>query len=603
MSHELRTPMNTIIGISDMEIERDSNTARVKDAFERINFSCKTLLSVVNDILDLSRIEAGKLELSPNLYDTASLVNDIIWLNVMRIGDMPIRFDIKISENLPAMLVGDELRIKQAINNILSNAIKYTDEGSITLKIDFKTNRSGIMLVFKVTDTGIGMTKEQVETLFDGLSVFNREANRTAEGTGLGISITKNLATMMDGGIAVESTPGKGSVFTLKLMQQRHKDDATVIGKETAKRLQDFKFSVMQKPKFKRDYMPYGSVLIVDDMNTNLFVAKGLMAPYGLKIDTALSGYECVDKIKAGTVYDIVFMDHMMPGMDGVEATQLMREHGYTHPVVALTANAIIGKESEFLKSGFDDFIAKPIDTAQLNKVLNKLIRDKQTAETLDEAKRLQESAEADEPQAKETETADPVMILRKIRDLDVDTAIEAMSGLPDLYVDTVKLTLKLLPERIEKMDKFLTEDMKSFTIEVHGLKSALKNIGAAKLGNNAARLERAGVENDQNFCEENYPPFRASLGKLAEKLNSALPEEPAEEKETADKSTLLPEIAKAKEAAESFDRDAALEIINEQIKFSFGEKEDELLRQIISALDAFDCDGALSKMNELEGI
>ncbi|MCL2199136.1 MAG: response regulator, partial [Defluviitaleaceae bacterium] len=404
--------------------------------------------------------------------------------------------------------------------------------------------------------------------------------------------------------ISAESELGAGSAFTIRFTQKVEKNTAA-IGKQTAERLQNFKFTGMQKPKLIRDFMPYGKVLIVDDMNTNLFVAKGLMKPYGMEIETALSGYEALDKVKAGNVYDIIFMDHMMPGMDGMETTNQIRETGYAHPVIALTANAIAGAEA-FTKNGFDDFIAKPIDTMQLNTSLNKFIRDKQTPETLEKAK---QQKIAEEEAAKKTvqiieETKsddDPVSILRKIDDLDVDTAMDAMSGLPELYIDTVKLTLKLLPERIEKLDGFLENDLPAFTIEVHGLKSAMKNIGAAKLGNSAAQLERAGMENNTQYCTEHYPPFKEALNELKAKLSEALPTD-TEEKETADKATLLPAIAEAKAKAEDYDRDAALEIIQEKAKFSYDEKTDDQLQKIISALEAFDCEGAKNIMIEMEG-
>ena len=607
MSHELRTPMNAIIGISDIELDRNGYSDETREAFEKINDSGKTLLGIINDILDLSKMESGKLELIPNKYSTAALINDIVRLNIMRIDESPINFIVKVPDDLPASLIGDELRIKQVVNNILSNAIKYTEKGTVTLEVSFKIKLKGISLKFTVTDTGCGMEKEHLRSLIeDEHTSFRREANSSTGGTGLGISITKNLVHLMTGKFDGKSKIGKGSEFTISMFQGKAADDDSILGKDVAASLQNYKFAEKQRAKLVREFMPYGSVLIVDDMNTNLFVASGLMKPYGLKIETALSGREALEKIRGGSEYNIIFMDHMMPELDGMEATRLIRDEKYTLPIVALTANAVLGQDKVFLENGFDAFIAKPIDTNQLNDILNTLIRDKQTPETL-EAARLQKENESSAPPAIPVEPArpkpgDPITSLKRLGYLDVNSALDAMSGFPDLYLDTVKLTLRLLPERIEKMDKFIESDLKAFTIEVHGLKSALKNIGAAELGNSASQLEHAALKDDKAFCEENYPGFKVGLLKLEADLNTAFPES-TEEKQIADKSALMPAIAEAKIAAENFDRDAALEIIRKHAGFSYGTKTDEALKEIIAALDAFDCEGAQNKITELEGM
>jgi CheY-like chemotaxis protein len=294
--------------------------------------------------------------------------------------------------------------------------------------------------------------------------------------------------------------------------------------------------------------------------------------------------------------------------MDGIETTKQIREAGYTHPVVALTANAIAGQKEIFLESGFDDFISKPIDIRQLNFVLNKKIRDKQPPEVIEEAKRQKESQNSSAPPAtnessveNSAEACDPVALLKRIDGLNVESALDAMSGLADVYIDTVKLTLRLLPERLDKMDKFIGSDMKSFTVEVHGLKSVLKNIGAAALGNSAGLLENAALENNTPYCNEFYPPFKAGLISLKDSLNGALQLETTGKKETADKSSLVQVMAEVKTAAEAFDRDSALEIIVPCSDFSYSEEIDELLKKTIFALEAFDCEEALKTIIQLE--
>jgi len=606
MSHEIRTPMNAIIGFSDIELERDDHPPETREAFDRIRNSGKTLLGIINDILDLSKIETGKLELIPVKYETASLINDTVRLNSMRIGDKPVDLIIKVSEDLPSELYGDELRIKQILNNIMSNAIKYTDQGSVTFETDIEQDDKDTTLIFKIRDTGQGMTQEQLGTLFDEYSMFNTEANRSTEGTGLGMSITKSLVEMMDGKIMVESEPDSGTVFTVRLKQEWLNN--VVIGKKLAENLQGFKFtSKMQRSQIVRELMPYGSVLIVDDLDENLIVAKGLMKPYGLSIETVTGGYEALEKVNSGNVYDIIFMDQMMPGMDGLETTKLIREAGYTHHIVALSANALAGQAEIFLENGFDDFISKPIDIRHLNDVLNKLIRDKHTSTPgSDKPPRHDTSTQnSNKPPSSDSTVSDNdtdwLAQIKKIEALNVEAALDAMSGLQDVYLDTVKLTKRLLPERIDKMDDFIDSDIKAFTVEVHGLKSVLKNIGATALGNNAAALERAGLDDDKQYCDEFYPPFRASLSDLEEHLKAALPEKNTEPFEAAETFSLQQALTGAKTASENFDRDNALELLAPHREFSYGEAADELLKETVFALEAFDCEKALEYIIKLE--
>jgi CheY-like chemotaxis protein len=370
----------------------------IRAALEKIYSSGDMLLSIINDILDLSKIEAGKLEIQVDKYDIASLIIDTAQLNMMRIGSKPIEFELYIDENMPAHMLGDILRVKQILNNLLSNAFKYTDAGKVTLSIAAEhatkfpaytgTGTPGrdneTILVVSVSDTGQGMTKEQVDELFNEYSRFNQEANRSTEGNGLGMSITNNLINLMNGEITVASELGKGSTFTVRLPQGLI--DSVILGKDVAENIRRFRMSSrahLRNVQISREPMPYGNVLIVDDVDTNIYVAKGLMAPYDLVIDSADSGFAAIEKIKNGNKYDIIFMDHMMPKMDGIEAAKHIRDLGYTEPIVALTANAVTGQVEIFLENGFDEFISKPIDIRQMNTVLNKFIRDKQPPEMI----------------------------------------------------------------------------------------------------------------------------------------------------------------------------------------------------------------------------
>ena len=393
MSHEIRTPINAILGTVEIQLQGESAEEERKEALERIYNSGNLLLSIINDLLDLSKIEAGRIELVSVTYDIPSLINDVVQLNSLQYEHKDLDFSIDIDAHTPINLYGDELRLKQILNNILNNAFKYTDKGEIKMSVYSKSSSDSdpddVTLVFAISDTGQGMDSDQVERLFDEYSRFNVEANRATQGTGLGMSITKHFVKLMDGEISVSSEVGVGSTFIVNIPQKRV--DSLECGCDISDKLRDntaYSKYLSKKSNIQREYMPYGSVLVVDDVKSNLYVAKGLLSAYGLCIDTAADGYTAIDKIKRGVEYDIIFMDHMMPRMDGIEATRKLREMGYTRPVVALTANALVGHAEMFLENGFDAYIPKPIDTRELNTILNDLIRDKKPPEAVEAARR-----------------------------------------------------------------------------------------------------------------------------------------------------------------------------------------------------------------------
>jgi len=376
MSHEIRTPLNAVIGIAQIELDKDDIPDEHTEAFEKIFNSGNGLLGIINDILDMSKIETGKMEIDPAKYDVPSLINDSVMLNIGRIGHKPIEFILKIDEKLPLQLIGDELRIKQILSNILSNAFKYTDKGFVKLSIFHTIENDNFSLNFIVEDTGQGMKPEDKERIFSEYSRFNAMANRTTEGTGIGMSITKKLVEMMNGTIRVESEYGKGSTFSVTIKQETV--ECEPLGIELAEQLTNFTYhSEGFASHTVHDQMAYGKVLVVDDVDINLYVAEGMMSQYGLEIDKAISGFEAIDKVNSGNIYDVIFMDHMMPQMDGIETTQKLRESGYDGCIVALTANALVGNSDMFLQNGFDGFISKPIDIVQLDNILNKFVRDK----------------------------------------------------------------------------------------------------------------------------------------------------------------------------------------------------------------------------------
>jgi CheY-like chemotaxis protein len=356
------------------------------------------------------------------------------------------------------------------------------------------------MLVFCISDTGQGMSVEQVDKLFDEYTRFNTEANRTTVGTGLGMSITKHLVRIMDGEISVDSEPDKGTTFTVRLPQTVVGEG--VLGKVVAENLKQFHLGKAEQfkkaPQIVREYMPYGKVLIVDDVQSNLYVARGLMIPYGLSVETASSGFEAIDKIKNGAVYDIIFMDHMMPKMDGIEATKIIRGLGYARPVIALTANALTGQTEMFMENGFDGFISKPIDIRQLNLSLNKLVRDKQPPETLDSVRQ----------QVLKNSTAKSAAVKERPA---------SYNNLAALFVLDAEKALENL-NAIHSNGYRNDDDLPMFVVNVHAMKSALMNIGETGLSHAALKLEQAGKAEDIKTLKAETPVFLEALRKVIKK-------------------------------------------------------------------------------------
>ncbi|MCL2501082.1 MAG: ATP-binding protein [Defluviitaleaceae bacterium] len=530
MSHEIRTPMNAVLGITEIQLYKNELDPEIREALEKVYTSGELLLGIINDILDLSKIEAGKLELLTDKYDIASLVSDTAQLNMMRIGSKRINFELNIDANMPAQFSGDELRIKQILNNLLSNAFKYTDAGRVSLTITTEAvaeNSKKAVLVVIVSDTGQGMTKEQVDKLFDEYTRFNQEANNTTEGTGLGMNITRNLVELMGGSIAVESKPSIGSTFTVRLPQDLVGTD--VLGREVVENLQQFRTcsrAQMRKIKITREPMPYGKILIVDDVETNIYVTKGLLTPYRLAMDSADSGFAAIDKIKDGNTYDVVFMDHMMPKMDGVETTKRLRDMGYKDPIVALTANAVAGQADMFLENGFDDFISKPIDLRQMNIVLNKFIRDKQSPEIIEVARQdamSQKSSGQSEPVQKVENQTKQSMANREIVGLDIFKGIERYDGDEKTYLKILRSYARSTRSTFGLMETVTEDGITNYGIRVHGIKGASYDIFANGVGKEAEILEFAARDGNLSLIQERNPAFLVMVGELLDNIEVAL--------------------------------------------------------------------------------
>ncbi|MCL2874087.1 MAG: ATP-binding protein [Defluviitaleaceae bacterium] len=494
ISHEIRTPMNAIIGIAQIQLQNEDLPDEFAAALDKIWHASDSLLGIINDVLDMSKVEAERLELSPANYDVPSLISDVVQLNIIKIASKPVEFVLDVDENLPSRFFGDELRIKQILNNFLSNGMKYTARGSVHLSVSHSDHGEFAMLKFVIKDTGQGIKSQDVEKLFSKYQRFNSEENRNIEGTGLGLFITYKLVEMMQGNIIVESEFGKGSTFTVEIKQKTA--ECPVIGAELSNKLCSFTFADKRKrtKAMIANYtpMPYGKVLIVDDIETNLYVAKGLLVPYDLNTETVDSGFAAIDFIKNGKSYDIIFMDHMMPGIDGVETTKRLRELGYTNAIVALTANALTDNDEMFAQNGFDGFLSKPIDVRNLDVVLNKFICDMHPEESVKYKPIIAER--------------------RKIR--RDNNIVERSPELIKVFCKDAKKAITVLRKAL------LNKDIASFTITTHAMKTALSNIGENGKSILASKLETAGKENDWGFIVFNTERFVQLLEELIKEMD-----------------------------------------------------------------------------------
>jgi signal transduction histidine kinase/CheY-like chemotaxis protein/HPt (histidine-containing phosphotransfer) domain-containing protein len=613
MSHEIRTPMNAITGMAELAMREDTLESAKKHVFT-IKQAGANLLSIINDILDISKIESGKMELIPTDYMFSSLVNDAVSITRMKILDSKLNFVVNIDSNIPNALRGDETRIRQILLNILSNAAKYTKRGFVSFSVNGKiTDDNTVLLTIDVTDSGKGIKPEDIEKLFGEFTQVDMAANKGIEGTGLGLAITRNLVKSMGGNIKVNSEYGKGSTFTIELPQkirsseplatvENPKEKNTLVyeqneiyansivcavdnlgvecervenDEDLRKRLKNKNYSFIFASKFllgnviraveefksnaqivllaefgdssadenlsvlampaqsisianilngisdnysystnenatTRFTAPGVKVLVVDDISTNLKVAEGLMAPYKMAVDLCQSGIDAIEAIKE-TRYDLVFMDHMMPEMDGIEATKIIRELGYNDlPIIALTANAVSGVKEMFLANGFNDFLSKPIETVKLNSILAKWIpREKREKKSGNEEKIADESGAVAEI---------------KIEGIDVKKGVKTTGGTLNLYMQTLAIFHKDGVQKIGEIKRSLeTDNYALYATYVHALKSASANIGANDLSESAKALEMAGKQKDADFIALNNTKFLASLETLLSDIGRVL--------------------------------------------------------------------------------
>ena len=493
ISHEIRTPMNAILGMSELLFSENISN-RQKQYVDDIKTAAMVLLDIINDILDISKIQTGKMNLVPVNYNFKELIDNICSMTQFLIKDKNVAFKVDTQGKYPKCLFGDDVRLRQILLNLLSNAAKFTKAGHIHLSITItETN-----LYFTIRDTGRGIHKKDIPDLFGAFKQFDSVKNRNIEGTGLGLTITSALVEMMGGKIDVESEYGKGTTFYIVI--------PNVPGDET----QLYSSDLDEKIVFSSDT----KILAVDDNIINLNVICGLLSLFNITPSTAESGQQAIEMLGRNK-YDIIFMDHMMPEMDGVETVKIIREMGITTPVVALTANAVKSAKEMLLSSGMDDFLSKPIVKEELNRILVKWIPSSNVV-----GQQKIKSAAGNKDPDKNREFWEKI---GKVEELSVQTGLKRVSGQADVYESTLNLLCKGIDSCLGNLEGFLAAgDMQNFTIEIHSMKTSLANVGAMELSSMACELETASGSMDCAYCSSAMPPFSAALLILRDKLKDA---------------------------------------------------------------------------------
>lgn len=562
MSHEIRTPINAVIGMDEM-ILREYDDETLMEYAANIQSAAKTLLSIVNDILDLSKIESGKMELIPVDYHLSSLFNDLVNLIDFRCREKNLELHIEVCEEIPDLLYGDDIRIRQIVTNLLTNAVKYTKKGSVTLAADYeKKSEEEILLSIEVRDTGIGIRKEDQEKLFESFQRLDEEKNRNIEGTGLGMNITKQLIAMMDGTLEVESVYGEGSVFRVLLPQK-------VVSFEP---MGNFEKCYEEFVKQKTSYCPLfcapkAKILIVDDNEVNLKVAQNLLKVTKVQTETVMSGKEMLERVEKQH-FDVILLDHMMPEMDGIETLHKMRSLGdipcKDTPVIILTANAVTGAKEQYLKEGFTDFLTKPIDSAQLEKMLCAYLPKELLEEGIPQ--------ERHEGSKKEAEVSKEI-----------------------LSVFCVTRAAKI--QKIECAWK--AKDIKAYTIEVHALKSAAAVVGETELSKMAAQLEYCGNHGEWDAIEAGTLKLLKAYEEAGQRIEKQIAEKPVKKQEISD-AELRELFVTLRQALEDFDVDTADEVM-EKLNHLILPNEVEAVRgELQSAVADLDADRGIELIDAI---
>lgn len=584
MSHEIRTPMNSIVGITEILL-RSRHSPKEQEYLLNIQSSGRVLLTIINDVLDCSKMEAGKMQLFDEPYDTCSLFHDLRISMENRIGHFGLELIYDIDQDIPCKLKGDMGRIRQVIINLVNNAIKYTEKGSVRFSVHVRQkNTDKVMLYYEVADTGIGIRKEDQKILFDAFQRVEMDRNRYVEGTGLGLTISQNLVNMMGGVIEVESEYGKGSRFFFTIEQTII--DPTPV---SAVNYNGQKDNVTEKEAECLFIAPEAHILLVDDNELNLVVAKELLKPLRMQIDTAENGLQAVKMVR-GSQYDLVLMDHMMPVMDGIEAAKAIRalpEDKYQKlPIIALTANAMVDARKEFLNAGMNGFVAKPIDFARIcNQLKLWLPKDLVRDVPKEEAKKLL----ADDLSDREIQPEDPQM------GFSFEEGVKHC-GSKAALMKTIRIFYRTIDSKANKIEQCLKEGLISdYVIEIHALKSSALLIGAVPLSEAAKELEDYGKQGKTEVLEEKTPDVLTMYRDLKNILRPYAEKEEDAKKEFSD-GEWITALQQIHQCIEQFDLDGVDQIMEQLEEYQVP----ECIRESMDQLRVYVADVSMEEIMEL---
>ncbi len=567
MSHEIRTPINSVLGMNEM-ILRESTEENILGYSGEVKTAAESLLGIINDILDITKIEEGRLTLVNVKYNLAQIICDVHNLIKFRAEAKNLRFEVAADSNLPTMLIGDDIRLKQILTNLLTNAVKYTHNGGIRLEIKYL---GGGKISFSVIDTGIGIKQEDIANLFDAFNRAEETRNRSIEGTGLGLNITVNLLKMLGSRLEVSSEYGKGSTFSF-VLEQKILDEKPIGVLNLALRQQE-------QTKYNASFeAPDAKILVVDDNEMNRKVLKNLLKKTKIQITEASGGRECLS-LTSQQHFDLIFMDHMMPEMDGIEAFKLLRADPQNlcveTPVVVLTANAVVGAKSSYMREGFDGFLSKPIQPEILEKMVCSM---------LDKSLVTEGSAADDAPAAVSAE-------LPLIEGVDWGYARLHLSD-DEMLLDTVKMFSKALKPDMTELDSYFAdiesdEAVDSYRIKVHSMKSSAALIGIVPLAGMALELERAARSGNRDMLKALHPVFSQIWLSYQQPLSELFDNGTAQETTAAAPEEIRKIFAEIRAAAEDMDIDALDKLSARLDGYQFSDTQakqiDEIKAQILN--------------------
>lgn len=541
MSHEIRTPINTVLGMDEIII-REATEQPIVGYAENIRDAGTTLLSLVNDLLDFSKIECGRMEILPVEYEIANVLTEVMNMIEIKVANKGLEFNAVVAEDIPYLLYGDDVRLRQIIINLLTNAVKYTKEGSVVLKVDWKeAGDSSIDLIVAVTDTGIGIKEEDLDKLFVSFERIEERRNRNIEGTGLGLSITRQLLGLMGSDLSVRSDYGVGSTFSFVLKQGIR--DRKPVGKFREK----YAYSREKHKKYRTTFVaPNARILVVDDNAMNIAVVEGLLKATQIKVDKATGGLEALEMCEK-TQYDLILMDHMMPNIDGIETLHRLKESegpNLDTPVVVLTANAVSGAKEMYEAEGFIDYMSKPIQGKPLEEKIKQYLPESKYV--LVEYDKVEQDIFGSVWKA----MADEIGEEYRFQEIDLPSAIESAEG----NRDTFRFLLQSFHDNSQKnkndiIRSYEEENYKDYTIYVHALKSTSKMIGALELSEKARLLEKAGKEENIEYIKESHDEVINLFDKLNDEIGDYLTKVSPQETED-DNPELDEEVKKALEKA-----------------------------------------------------